>query len=43
MVIILWSVGSFLVLWLLLLGFAALSAVTIRRLEQDDGPWRRGL
>ena len=41
--IALWSVLSFLGLWLLLLAFGWVVAVTIRRLERDDGAWRRGL
>lgn len=39
----LWSVVLFAALWLLLLGFGGLVVITIGRLEQDDGAWRRGL
>lgn len=38
-----WSVLLFVALWLMLVGFGAVVGITIRRLEQDDGPWRRGL
>jgi hypothetical protein len=38
-----WSVALFTGLWLLLVGFGVVTAITIRRLERDDGPWRRGL
>lgn len=38
-----WSAASFLGLWLLLLGLGWVVALAIRRLEKDDGTWRRGL
>ena len=42
-VIALWSTLSFAALWLLLLGMGWIVGLAIRRLEQDDGAWRRGL
>ena len=39
----LWSVVLFVALWLMLVGFGAVVGIAIRRLERDDGPWRRGL
>lgn len=41
--IALWSVVLFVALWLLLAAFGVVVARTIRRLERDDGAWRRGL
>lgn len=41
--IALWSAVLFVALWLLLIGFGVVVGITIRRLERDDGPWRRGL
>ena len=38
-----WSTVLFVALWLLLVGFGVVVAVAIRRLERDDGPWRRGV
>jgi hypothetical protein len=43
LMIALWSVVLFVALWLLLAGFGVVVVITIRRLERDDGPWRRGL
>jgi hypothetical protein len=39
----LWSVVLFVALWLILIGFGVVVFITIRRLQRDDGPWRRGL
>ncbi|MEX1368778.1 MAG: hypothetical protein AB1Z98_36960 [Nannocystaceae bacterium] len=39
----LWSVLLFVALWVLLIGMGVVMAKAIRRLERDDGPWRRGL
>lgn len=39
----LWSAVLFVGLWVLLIGFGVMVAIAIRRLEQDDGAWRRGL
>ncbi|MCX4243844.1 hypothetical protein [Paraliomyxa miuraensis] len=39
----LWSVVLFIALWGLLVGFGVVVAIAIRRLERDDGSWRRGL
>ena len=41
--IALWSVVLFVALWLLLAGFGVVVVAALRRLERDDGPWRRGL
>ena len=38
-----WSAVLFASLWLLLAGMGVAVAITIARLERDDGPWRRGL
>ncbi len=43
MMIAVWSVVLFVSLWLLLAAFGAVVWITVRRLERDDGPWRRGL
>jgi hypothetical protein len=39
----LWSVVLFVAMWLMLIGFGVVVAIAVRRLERDDGPWRRGL
>jgi hypothetical protein len=39
----LWSVVLFVALLLMLVGFGVVVGIAIRRLERDDGPWRRGL
>jgi hypothetical protein len=39
----LWSVVLFVALWLILIGFGVVAVLAVRRLERDDGPWRRGL
>lgn len=41
--VVVWSVASFIGLWLLLLGMGWVVGITIGRLEKDDGLWRRGL
>ncbi len=41
--IALWSAVVFGGLWLFLIGFGAVTGITIGRLEKDDGHWRRGL
>jgi hypothetical protein len=41
--IALWSALLFVALWLMLIGFGVVVSIAIRRLERDDGPWRRGL
>lgn len=43
MMIALWSAVLFAALWLLLAAFGVVVGIAIRRLERDDGPWRRGL
>jgi len=38
-----WSALSFGALWLLLAAIGVVVALTVVRLERDDGSWRRGL